>query len=125
MGAGLRSAGLAEDSLKQMAEIDRLVLWDSGVPGRPTGIGRTRLGDLAMQFLKEIKKWLGEITEIALLLVALGVLITILFGQDAPFFSGIAINLSVLLSALGEKGITGLVALGIILFLFYRKKAAA
>jgi hypothetical protein len=78
-----------------------------------------------MQFLKEIKKWLGEITEIALLLVALGVLITILFGQDAPFFSGIAINLSVLLSALGEKGITGLVALGIILFLFYRKKAAA
>jgi len=78
-----------------------------------------------MEFLKEIKKWLGEITEIALLLVALGVLVTILFGQDAPFFSGVSINLSVLLNALGEKGVVGLVALGIILFLFYKKKAVA
>lgn len=78
-----------------------------------------------MEFLKEIKKWLGEITEISLLLVALGVLVTILFGEDVPFFSGVAANLSVLLNALGEKGLVGLVALGIILFLFYKKKAVA
>ena len=80
-----------------------------------------------MQLLKEIKKWLGEITEIALLLVALGVLVTILFGEDVPFFGGIATNFTslIILNTLGEKGLTGLLALGIILFLFYRKKAAA
>ena len=29
------------------------------------------LGELSMNYLQEVKKWLGEITEIALLLVAL------------------------------------------------------
>jgi hypothetical protein len=52
-------------------------------------------------------------------------LVTILFGEDVPFFSGVAANFAVLLKALGEKGLVGLVALGVILFLFYRKKAAA
>jgi hypothetical protein len=78
-----------------------------------------------MQFLKEIKKWLAEITEISLLLVAFGVLAAILFGQDVPFFSGVVTNLAVLLNALGEKGLVGLISLGIILFLFYKKKAVA
>ena len=78
-----------------------------------------------MQLLKEIKKWLCEITEISLLLVALGVLVTILFGEDVPFFSGVAANFSVLRCTLGEKGFIGLIALGVILFLSYKKKAVA
>ena len=77
-----------------------------------------------MQYLQELKKWLGEITEIALLLVALGVVVEILFGKTA-FFGGIVTNLTALLSTLGENGLVGLVSLGIILFLFYRKKAVA
>jgi len=76
-----------------------------------------------MQFLKEIKRWLAEITQIALFLVALGVLVAILFGEDVPFFSGIITNLTALLNALGQKELIGLTALGVILFLFYRKKA--
>ncbi len=78
-----------------------------------------------MQYLQEVKKLLGEITEIALLLVALGVVIEILFGQSVPFFGGIVANLTTLLSTLGENGLVGLIALAIILFLFYRKKAVA
>ncbi len=78
-----------------------------------------------MQYLQEVKKVLGEITEIALLLVALGVVIEILFGQSVPFFGGIVGNLTLLLNTLGENGLVGLVALAIILFLFYRKKAVA
>ena len=76
-----------------------------------------------MQYLQELKKWLGEITEIALLLVALGIVIEILFGQAVPFFGGIVANLTTLLNTLGENGLVGLIALAIILFLFYRKKA--
>ncbi len=78
-----------------------------------------------MHFFEEIKKWLGEITEISLLLIALGVSVQILFGQTVPFFGGIVGNLTGLLNTLGENGLVGLIALGIILFLFYRKRAVA
>ena len=78
-----------------------------------------------MHFLAEIKKWLGEITEIALLLIALGIVIEILFGSSVPFFGGIVANLTTLLSTLGENGLVGLIALGIILFLFHRRKVTA
>ena len=78
-----------------------------------------------MQYLQELKRWLGEITEIALLLVALGVVVEILFGKSVLFFGGVVTNLTALLNTLGENGLVGLVALGIILFLFYRKKAVA
>ena len=78
-----------------------------------------------MHYLEEVKKVLGEITEIALLLVALGIVVEILFGQTVPFFSGIVANLTTLLTTLGENGLVGLIALAIILFLFYRKKAVA
>ncbi len=75
-----------------------------------------------MQFLQELKKWLGEITEIFLLLIAVGITVEILFGSTVPFFGGIVANLTALLSTLGENGLVGLIALSIILYLFYRKK---
>lgn len=78
-----------------------------------------------MRFLQEIKKWLGEITEIFLLLIAVGVAVEILFGSTVPFFSGIVANLTALVGTLGEHGLVGLIALSIILYLFYRKKAVA
>jgi len=83
------------------------------------------LGEKTMRFLEEAKRWLGEITEIALLLIALGIAIEILFGEAVPFFGGIVANLTTLLSTLGDNGLVGLIALAIILFLFYRKKAAS
>ncbi len=78
-----------------------------------------------MRFLEELKRWLGEITEISLLLIALGIAVEILFGTTVPFFGGVVANLTALLQTLGENGLIGLIALGIILFLFYRKKAVA
>jgi len=78
-----------------------------------------------MRYLEELRKWLGEITEIALLLVALGIVIEILFGEAVPFFGGIVANLTKLLNTLGQNGLVGLIAMAIILFLFYRKKATA
>jgi len=79
-----------------------------------------------MHFLQEVKRWLGEITEIALLLVALGIVIEILFGPaTVPFFGQVVPNLTAILGTLGEEGLVGLIALSIILWLFYRKKAIA
>ncbi|MFC1637030.1 hypothetical protein ACFL5Z_19585 [Planctomycetota bacterium] len=83
------------------------------------------IGVWTMNYFKEIKKWIGEITEISLLLIALGIVVEILFGNTIPFFSGITTNLVGLLSSLGENGIVGLIALGIIVYLFQKKKATA
>ncbi|MHC4685786.1 MAG: hypothetical protein ACYTEW_15930 [Planctomycetota bacterium] len=79
-----------------------------------------------MQFLEQMKRWLGEITEIALLLIALGVAIEILFGSGTvPFFGTVVTNLTALLNTLGDNGLVGLIALAIIIFLFHRKRAIA
>jgi hypothetical protein len=67
-----------------------------------------------MHFFEELKRWLCEITEIALLLIALGVAV-----------GGVVANLTALINTLGQNGLVGLIALAVILFLFYRKKAVA
>lgn len=75
-----------------------------------------------MNALLMIKKWIGEIVEIALLLVALGVTVEILFGTSSiPFFGGVVTNLTALIKGLGDNGLVGLIALAVILWLFYRK----
>lgn len=78
-----------------------------------------------MHFLEEAKKWIGEVTEIALLLVALGIVAGILFGPNVPFVGEIVKNLTGLLATLGENGLVGLIALSIILYLFQRRRADA
>lgn len=78
-----------------------------------------------MNFLQEVKRWLVDITEIGLLLVALGIIVEILFGDAVPFFGGIVKNLTGLLATLGQNGLVGLIALAIILYLFARKKVTA
>jgi phosphotransferase system glucose/maltose/N-acetylglucosamine-specific IIC component len=82
------------------------------------------LGELKMHFLEEIKRWLGEITEIFLLLIAVGIAAGILFGAQVPFFSGVVANLTTLISSLGENGMVGLIALAIIFYLFRRRAVA-
>ena len=78
-----------------------------------------------MSWLKRIERSLGEITEILLLLVALGVVIEILFGAQVAFFGGVVANLTRLIGTFGEDGLVGLIALGIILYLFQRGKIFA
>ena len=75
-----------------------------------------------MHYLHEVKKWLSEFTEILLLFVALAVVIEILFGANVAFFGGVVANLTNLIGTFGQDGLVGLIALGIILYLFQRGK---
>ena len=75
-----------------------------------------------MDYFVQVKKWVREINVISLLLVALAVVIEILFGSTVPFFRGVVGNLTTLISSLGDNGLVGLIALGIIVFLFNRKR---
>jgi hypothetical protein len=83
----------------------------------------TLIGELKMHYLEEVKKWLGEITEVFLLLIALGIIAHILFGDGVPFFGSVVTNLTALITDLGENGLVGLIALGVILYLFQRRRA--
>lgn len=78
-----------------------------------------------MHFLEEAKRWLSEITEIILLLIALGIAINILLGPDVMFFGGIVANLTGLIETVGESGLAGLIGLGIIIVLFQRRRVPA
>ncbi|MHC4478249.1 MAG: hypothetical protein ACYTEL_21635 [Planctomycetota bacterium] len=73
-----------------------------------------------MHVLEEFKRWVAEFTEILLLLIALAIAGEILFGS-IPFFPNVVGNLTGLLSKLGDNGFVGLVAVGIIVWLFRRR----
>jgi len=74
---------------------------------------------------KKINEWVAEIIEISLLLVAFGIVAEILFGSVVPIGSRIMTNLIGMLTTLGESGFAGLVALGIVVYIFRRGKVFA
>ncbi len=74
-------------------------------------------------FFDKLKGWLGQIVEVGLLLVALGIVLQILFGPTVGFITGdIVGNLIVLIKALGDNGVAGLIAIAIILWLFSKRE---
>jgi hypothetical protein len=74
---------------------------------------------------KQISESVVEIIEISLLLLAFGIIAEILFGGILPIGSWIITNLIGSLSTLGEHGFIGVVALGIIVYIFRRGKVFA
>ena len=56
-----------------------------------------------MPLMKKVKKSIGEITEILLLLIAFGIVVEILFGDAVPFFGHVAVNLTQLLNDLSKQ----------------------
>ncbi len=70
------------------------------------------------------KKWLVQITEMFLLLVALAIVLQVLVGGALPFFGDVVGDLVVLIKSLGDSGVVGLIAVAIILWLFSKRAAA-
>ena len=72
--------------------------------------------------LDSVKRWLIQLTEMGLLLVALFVVLQILFGPDTGFLiSNVVANLLALIKSLGDSGLVGLIAIGVILYLFGKR----
>ena len=61
----------------------------------------------------KIKGWIGELTDIAVALVALGVAAGVVFG-DVPFVGAVLGNLIDLINALGDNGVVGISVLAIL-----------
>lgn len=75
-----------------------------------------------MNTLDVIKNWIGALTEIGLMLLALAIVAAILVGANLPFFGGVVGNLIAMVDQLGKAGLVGLIAVGIIIWLFSHRK---
>ena len=77
---------------------------------------------VSVELFDKGKAWIVRVTELGLLIIALGIVLQILFGTAVPFLGGDVIgNLVKLLNSLGSNGVVGLIAIAIVLYLFNRK----
>ena len=69
-----------------------------------------------------VKNWLKEITEIGILLVAVGIVLEVVFGKAVPFLGANEVgNIIGIVKALGNEGLVGLMSLGVIAWLINHK----
>ena len=72
--------------------------------------------------LDTVKGWLRQITEVGLLLIAAAVVLEVIFGSAVPFIGiGILDNIITLTAKLGQDGLVGIIAIGIIIWLYLRR----
>jgi len=64
--------------------------------------------------MNRIKGWIGELTDITVALVALGVAAGVVFGMDVPFVGAVLGNLVDLINALGDAGVVGIIVFAIL-----------
>lgn len=77
-----------------------------------------------MDALARAKMWIGGITDIGLMLLALAIVAALLVGGTLPFFGGVVTNIVGLVTELGKNGLAGLIAVVIIFWLFSRRSLA-
>ena len=72
--------------------------------------------------LDTVKNWLKQITEVGLLLIAAAVVLEVIFGSAVPYIGiGILDNIITLTASLGQDGLIGIIAIGIIIWLYMRR----
>jgi len=81
-------------------------------------------GETHMDALHTVKNWIGALTEVGLMLLALAIVCALLVGANLPFFGSVVGNIMALVKDLGANGLVGLIALGVILWLFSHRKMA-
>ena len=75
-----------------------------------------------MDFINTVKGWVGALTELGLMLIALAIVAAFLAGANVPFFQSVTTNIIAFVNELGKAGLVGLLALGFILWLFSHRK---
>jgi hypothetical protein len=75
-----------------------------------------------MKGIEVIKGWVGALTELALMLLALAIVLALLVGANLPFFGAVSANIMAFVKDLGSNGLVGLITLGLILWLFSNRK---
>lgn len=68
--------------------------------------------------MKQVRLVISELIDIGILLLALAIVLSLLVGGNLPFFGSVVTNIADLVKQLGDAGLVGLIALGVILWLF-------
>ena len=77
-----------------------------------------------MDILNNIKGWASQLTDVAVSLLALGIVLEVLFsGQNIPFWPDISItsNVQTIIAGFSAQGLVGLVAIWV-LYHIYKSK---
>ena len=77
-----------------------------------------------MKGIDTIKSWVGALTELGLMLLALAIVLGLLVGANLPFFGAVTANIMGWVKEMGSNGLVGLITLGIIFWLFSNRKLA-
>jgi ABC-type enterochelin transport system permease subunit len=77
-----------------------------------------------MDAVKNIKAWIGAVTDMGLMLLALAIVASLLVGANLPFFGAVVGNIVALIKDLGANGLVGLITLGVIIWLFSKRTLA-
>ena len=77
-----------------------------------------------MDALKGLKNLIAQLTEVGLMLLALAIVAALIVGGTVPFFGNVVANITNMVKDLGSNGLVGLIALGIILWLFSKRTMA-
>ena len=77
-----------------------------------------------MKVIESIKAWIGALTDVGLMLLALAIVAALLVGGSLPFFGSVVGNITALIKDLGANGLVGLITLGIIVWLFSNRSLA-
>jgi hypothetical protein len=77
-----------------------------------------------MKGIDTLKDWVGALTELGLMLLALAIVLSLLVGSQMPFFGSVTANIMTWVKDMGSNGLVGLITLGLILWLFSHRKMA-
>ena len=72
------------------------------------------------------KNFLREVVDIGLLLIAVAVILQVIFGEAIPFIGPhVVTNLLTIITTLGDGGLVGLIAVGIIVYLINKNSSSS
>ena len=78
-----------------------------------------------MNGLNTVKAWIGALTDLGLMLLAFAIVLALLVGSGNMLFVGnVTTNIVAFVKELGSGGLAGLIALGVILWLFSGRSAS-
>ena len=72
-------------------------------------------------FIGILKDLVRQLTELGMILVALAIVVQAVVGAN-EFFPDVVVNLVVIINSLGGHGLVGLIAVGIVIWLFSERK---
>ena len=77
-----------------------------------------------MDILNNIKGWASQLTDVAVSLLALGIVLEVIFsGQNIPFWPDISIisNVQTIIAGFSAQGLVGLVAIWVLYHIYKTK----